>query len=128
MSDEQTLGFATRAVHAGARPDPATGARAQPIYQTTSYVFEDAETAAAYGAQGRHEVATFMASFRQRHPGLRYECRDWRAEECDAGARVKFAFTRYCDDEANRASGVEVVTVDAQTQLITSIDVKLDDA
>ena len=87
-----------------------------------------AETAAAYGAQGRHEVATFMASFRQRHPGLRYECRDWRAEECDAGARVKFAFTRYCDDEANRASGVEVVTVDAQTQLITSIDVKLDHA
>ena len=48
MSDKQTLGFATRAIHAGARPDPTTGARAQPIFQTTSYVFEDSETAAAY--------------------------------------------------------------------------------
>jgi O-acetylhomoserine (thiol)-lyase len=39
-------GFATRAVHAGARPDPVTGARSTPIYQTTSYVFESAEHAA----------------------------------------------------------------------------------
>ncbi|MFB6311599.1 MAG: O-acetylhomoserine aminocarboxypropyltransferase/cysteine synthase family protein [Salinirussus sp.] len=40
-------GFGTRCVHAGQeRPDPATGARAPPIYQTSSYVFEDAETAA----------------------------------------------------------------------------------
>ena len=41
-------GFHTRSVHAGARPDPVTGSRAQPIHQTTSYVFEDAESAAAY--------------------------------------------------------------------------------
>ena len=41
-------GFHTRAVHAGARPDPTTGARALPIYQTTSFVFEDSESAAAY--------------------------------------------------------------------------------
>ncbi len=40
--------FSTRAVHAGARPDPVNGARAVPIYQTTSYVFEDPESAAAY--------------------------------------------------------------------------------
>lgn len=40
-------GFGTRCVHAGQeRPDPATGARAPPIYQTTSYVFDDAENAA----------------------------------------------------------------------------------
>jgi len=39
--------FATLAVHAGAAPDPSTGARATPIYQTTSYVFNDAEHAAA---------------------------------------------------------------------------------
>ncbi len=39
--------FATLAVHAGAAPDPATGARATPIYQTTSYVFNDADHAAA---------------------------------------------------------------------------------
>ena len=39
--------FATLAVHAGGAPDPATGARATPIYQTTSYVFNDADHAAA---------------------------------------------------------------------------------
>ena len=39
-------GFETRSVHAGATPDPATGARATPIYQTTSYAFESAENAA----------------------------------------------------------------------------------
>jgi O-acetylhomoserine (thiol)-lyase len=44
---EHTFGFATRALHAGQRPDSDTGARAVPIYQTTSYVFEDTEHAAA---------------------------------------------------------------------------------
>jgi len=39
-------GFETRQVHAGAEPDPTTGARAVPIYQTTSYVFRDTEHAA----------------------------------------------------------------------------------
>lgn len=38
-------GFATRTIHAGAQPDPVTGARAVPIYQTTSYVFDDVEHA-----------------------------------------------------------------------------------
>src|SRR5713226_6357586 len=42
------FGFDTRAVHAGQRPDPYTGARAMPIYQTTSFVFENTEQAAAY--------------------------------------------------------------------------------
>lgn len=40
-------GFDTLQVHAGARPDPATGARQTPIYQTTAYVFRDADHAAA---------------------------------------------------------------------------------
>src|SRR5271156_1306179 len=40
-------GFDTLSIHAGAQPDPATGARATPIYQTTSFVFEDADHAAA---------------------------------------------------------------------------------
>ena len=48
MSDDREFGFSTRTVHAGCRPDPTTGARALPIYQTTSYVFEDCEAAAAY--------------------------------------------------------------------------------
>jgi O-acetylhomoserine (thiol)-lyase len=47
-SSERQFGFRTRALHAGARPDPTTGARAVPIFQTTSYVFEDPESAAAY--------------------------------------------------------------------------------
>ncbi len=41
-----TRGFHTRSLHAGQDPDPATGARAPPIYQTTSYVFDDADYAA----------------------------------------------------------------------------------
>ncbi|ASY55947.1 O-acetylhomoserine sulfhydrylase [Sinorhizobium sp. CCBAU 05631] len=45
-------GFSTLAVHAGAQPDPTTGARATPIYQTTSFVFNDADHAAAlFGLQ-----------------------------------------------------------------------------
>src|SRR5579863_6376596 len=42
------FGFETRQLHAGQRPDPYTGARAVPIFQTASYVFEDPEAAAAY--------------------------------------------------------------------------------
>ena len=48
MEESRDFGFNTRQVHAGQRPDPNTGARAVPIYQTTSYVFEDPESAAAY--------------------------------------------------------------------------------
>ena len=48
MEESRHFGFETRQVHAGQRPDPNTGARAVPIYQTTSYVFEDPESAAAY--------------------------------------------------------------------------------
>jgi len=51
MSDElehgPDYGFDTLQIHAGARPDPATGARQVPIYQTTAYVFRDADHAAA---------------------------------------------------------------------------------
>jgi OAH/OAS sulfhydrylase len=41
-----THGFETRAVHAGAAPDPTTGARSTPIYQTAAYVFDDVDHAA----------------------------------------------------------------------------------
>ena len=44
---QRAPGFNTLAVHAGAQPDPATGARATPIYQTTSFVFDDADHAAS---------------------------------------------------------------------------------
>ncbi|WP_406856044.1 O-acetylhomoserine aminocarboxypropyltransferase [Alsobacter sp. KACC 23698] len=47
MSGPRPPAFETLSLHAGQRPDPATGARATPIYQTTSYVFEDSDHAAA---------------------------------------------------------------------------------
>jgi O-acetylhomoserine (thiol)-lyase len=46
--EARDFGFETRQLHAGQRPDPNTGARAVPIFQTTSYVFEDPESAGAY--------------------------------------------------------------------------------
>jgi O-acetylhomoserine (thiol)-lyase len=47
MTSPATPGFATLAIHAGATPDPSTGARATPIYQTSSYVFNDVDHAAS---------------------------------------------------------------------------------
>jgi len=46
MTEPRKLGFDTLQIHAGAKPDPATGARQIPIYQTTAYVFKDADHAA----------------------------------------------------------------------------------
>jgi O-acetylhomoserine (thiol)-lyase len=49
---ERAPGFSTLAIHAGAQPDPTTGARATPIYQTTSFVFDDVDHAASlFGLQ-----------------------------------------------------------------------------
>jgi len=45
MTEEHRFGFRTRALHAGGTPDASTGARAVPIYQTTSFVFDDAADA-----------------------------------------------------------------------------------
>ena len=47
MSEKRTYGFDTLQVHAGANPDPTTGARQTPIYQTTAFVFRDSKHAAA---------------------------------------------------------------------------------
>jgi O-acetylhomoserine (thiol)-lyase len=59
MSQAPTPKFATQAVHAGAAPDPTTGARATPIYQTTSYVFNDSDHAAAlFGLQAFGNIYT----------------------------------------------------------------------
>lgn len=60
MTDKPaTPAFSTLAVHAGAAPDPATKARVTPIYQTTSYVFDDAEHAAAlFGLQAFGNIYT----------------------------------------------------------------------
>lgn len=56
---EATPGFSTLAVHAGAAPDAATGARATPIYQTTSFVFDDVDQAASlFGLQAFGNIYT----------------------------------------------------------------------
>ena len=47
MSTRDSDHFETLAIHAGQRPDPTTGARAVPIYQTTSFVFQDSDHAAS---------------------------------------------------------------------------------
>ena len=46
MASEKQFGFGTQAVHVGQRPDPMTGSRAVPIYQTSAYIFEDTDQAA----------------------------------------------------------------------------------
>lgn len=52
-------GFDTLAIHAGAQPDPATGARVTPIYQTTSFVFDDVDHAASlFGLQAFGNIYT----------------------------------------------------------------------
>jgi O-acetylhomoserine (thiol)-lyase len=53
MSEPRFLGFDTLALHAGQRPDPTTGSRAAPIYQTTSFVFKDTAQAAGLFTSGR---------------------------------------------------------------------------
>ncbi|WP_421724013.1 O-acetylhomoserine aminocarboxypropyltransferase [Bauldia sp.] len=59
MSEDRVPGFDTLAVHAGAKPDPTTSARATPIYQTTSYVFNDVEHAASlFGLQAFGNIYT----------------------------------------------------------------------
>ncbi len=46
IDSDHRFGFDTLSVHAGQRPDPTTGARAVPIYQTTSFIFDDTDHAA----------------------------------------------------------------------------------
>jgi len=62
MNDEQ-LGFGTRCLHVGQGSDPATGAAAPPIYQTSSYEFPDADTAAArYALEDEGNVYSRIAN------------------------------------------------------------------
>ncbi len=56
---DRTPGFSTLSIHAGAQPDPTTGARSTPIYQTTSFVFNDADHAASlFGLQAFGNIYT----------------------------------------------------------------------
>jgi O-acetylhomoserine (thiol)-lyase len=59
MSADHVPGFNTLSIHAGAQPDPTTGARATPIYQTTSFVFDDVDHAASlFGLQAFGNIYT----------------------------------------------------------------------
>jgi len=59
MMTERPPGFSTLSIHAGAQPDPTTGARTTPIYQTTSFVFNDADHAASlFGLQAFGNIYT----------------------------------------------------------------------
>ncbi|MEY4989059.1 MAG: hypothetical protein RI933_692 [Actinomycetota bacterium] len=79
-SKEHQFGFKTRSLHAGAVPDAATGARAVPIYQTTSFVFEDTKDAAnlfalqkygnIYSRIGNPTVASFEERIASLEGGL----------------------------------------------------------
>ena len=98
------FGFDTRAVHAGQRPDPYTGARAMPIYQTTSFVFESPDHAAnlfelqEYGniytrimnpttAAFEERIASLEGGAGRRRDGLRAG-RAVHGADDDAGARA----------------------------------------
>ena len=79
-SEEHTFGFRTRALHAGTPPDPATGARAQPIYMSSSFVFDSTEHAAElfalrtygniYSRIGNPTVAAFEEKMASLEGGL----------------------------------------------------------
>ncbi len=88
VDSDHVFGFDTLSVHAGQRPDPATGARAVPIYQTTSYVFDDTDHAAHLFALQRFgniytrimnpTTAAFeerIASLERRNGGARHSIR-----------------------------------------------------
>src|SRR3569833_4502954 len=60
---DRVPGFSTLAIHAGAQPDPTTGARVTPIYQTTSFVFNDADHAASlFGLQTFGNIYTRLGN------------------------------------------------------------------
>jgi O-acetylhomoserine (thiol)-lyase len=79
-SDDRAFGFRTRALHAGTPPDPTTGARAQPIYMTSSFVFDSTEHAAElfalrtygniYSRIGNPTVAAFEEKMASLEGGL----------------------------------------------------------
>ncbi len=80
---ERKPGFDTLALHAGQAPDPATGARITPIYQTTAYVFDDVKHAAdlfalrAFGMLGAKPTPMKMRASRLR----RLPCWSTRLDE-----------------------------------------------
>ncbi len=83
MADRKP-GFSTLAIHAGAQPDPTTGARATPIYQTTSFVFDDVDHAASlFGLQAFGNIYTRIGN--PTHGGARGARR--RARGRHRGAR-----------------------------------------
>ena len=78
---DRDFGFDTRQIHAGQRPDPETGARAMPIYATTSFVFEDAQQAADLFSLQNLGTST-PASATRPMPRSRKGWHRWRGSRC----------------------------------------------
>ena len=78
MDISATYGFDTLQIHAGSRPDPATGARQTPVFQNTAYVFKDADHAAAlfnlqeviYSRLTNPTIAVLRNASQRLNPGL----------------------------------------------------------
>ncbi len=86
IDSDHVFGFDTLSIHAGQRPDPTTGARAVPIYQTTSFVFDDTDHAAhLFALQRFGNIYTRImnptnAAFEERIAALRR--RNWCTGYC----------------------------------------------
>ena len=73
---DQPPGFDTLAIHAGAAPDPSTGARVTPIYQTTAYVFNDVKHAAdLFALRAFGNIYTVVNNYNQNRLGSRFDPR-----------------------------------------------------
>ena len=109
MTDDEP-GFSTLSIHAGARPDPTTGARVTPIYQTTAFVFDDVDHAA---------VAVRAAGVRQHlHPHHQPDDRRARGARRRAGGRAGGARRRL----RPRRAGGGVPRADAAWRRIRRLD------
>ena len=98
MSD--SWGFETKQVHAGAVPDPTTGARAVPIYQTTSFVFRDTAHAAALFAPVKEQLHPY--AYAQERPARRRVV----AQRADQPERAEFAHTVLGRPDAGQDEGL----------------------
>src|ERR671928_2195541 len=99
--EDRNWGPRTRAIHAGSQPDPTTGARQTPIYQTTSFVFEDPEDAAdLFALQKYGNIYTRLsnptvASFEERIASL--EGGIGAVATASGQAAETLLFTQLCD-------------------------------
>jgi len=95
---DRTFGIETLCLHAGQIPDPATGARAAPIYQTTSFVFDSADH--AFARLLRRDLPRDLRRLRLHHEGAHgdhaYLRTGARADQCLAAAAGQTCTRGFC--------------------------------